>query len=1123
MKIEKLIIQNLSSIESAEIDFTKGLLLNESLFLICGDTGSGKSTILDAITLALYDRVSRYESVNNNEATDNGIKTKSVINIFRKGTNEAKSELHFTVNNDKYIATWYVRKKRTGTYDVSDRRKLEKVINGNHIVILNDVKGVNSKIQELIGLSYEQFVRSVMLAQGEFSTFLKSSKNQQSEILEMLTGTEIYSKIAEAVKKKKNDAEAEKEGVEILYNKLNNKILPDDKIEILNNIKEGLLQDISLKEEELKKIELSISWFEINDKLQKEYNGIKLLYDKITEQKNSQEYKDNQIIITDYHRTSKEREAYKNIQSLELESHNIRKKYEDNVRSYLNLKYSLEKENDNKSKLQLSINELTSWIYSHNDDKLISDNLNLLLNLFDEHSKLTNSIRTNEQNVIENNCEKDKILSELKSYKEDLEKIIKSKQDLEKKIEDLSKDYKPDEQTQLLEDRRKLDEERKISSDRITQLERIKSAIEQYNGTLIDIEKEKLKYKELVSSFEQKNKILDEAKLSFENKNAEYQLQREMVEEWAKECRSKLKDGEACPVCGSKTHYYNDENVVQTLFSSIEKEWERLKMSYENAKDEVNKSVAELKIIKRNIESEENKSKSYLKKLNELCNGNPVFEIDKIDYAIKNHNIKIEKIGIKIKEIDNKLEEIAILAQKINDTQNKKKSVDEEYNLLQKKIESKQNEYQQIVSSINTLNTLIQEQTIKRSEKENTLDEYIKIENWKMSYDQSPDDFINNVKKIASDWQTATKKLEDIKNQIDNLDNIIRQCESFIEKIFLIIPDENLDFEKTLIDINNLVACFSAVYENIKERISDKKRVEENIKLNNSIIDNFIKDNSDFNIDRLKQLTVIVDIRSYEQKNRHIDEQLIKYGSTLELKTKEINDHQNNESKPEEGVTIEDLKSGSIELKEEKKKLDANLTEVNAKLSSNTEINSELITCKKELDEKNRVCNLWGHLAKAIGTSEGKNFRDVAQTYTMGILLDRANFYLKQLSSRYLLSCYPDSLAIMVKDIEMGCELRAASSLSGGETFLVSLALALGLTSLNDKHFNIDMIFIDEGFGSLDNQSLDIVINTLENLHNLGKKVGIISHIDALKERIPVKIQLIKNGKSSSSVEIIRN
>ena len=210
-------------------------------------------------------------------------------------------------------------------------------------------------------------------------------------------------------------------------------------------------------------------------------------------------------------------------------------------------------------------------------------------------------------------------------------------------------------------------------------------------------------------------------------------------------------------------------------------------------------------------------------------------------------------------------------------------------------------------------------------------------------------------------------------------------------------------------------------------------------------------------------------------------------------------------------------------MEEEKKQIDASLTEVNVKLSSNSQNNSELIVYKKEFDEKDRIYNLWEQLAKAIGTSEGKNFRDVAQTYTMGILLERANFYLKQLSNRYRLSCYPDSLAIMVRDLEMGSELRAASSLSGGETFLVSLALALGLTSLNDEHFNIDMLFIDEGFGSLDNASLDMVMNTLENLHNLGRKVGIISHIDALKERIPVKIQLVRNGKSASRVEIIKN
>ena len=141
----------------------------------------------------------------------------------------------------------------------------------------------------------------------------------------------------------------------------------------------------------------------------------------------------------------------------------------------------------------------------------------------------------------------------------------------------------------------------------------------------------------------------------------------------------------------------------------------------------------------------------------------------------------------------------------------------------------------------------------------------------------------------------------------------------------------------------------------------------------------------------------------------------------------------------------------------------------------------------------------------------------------MGILLNRANYYMCQLSSRYRLCNNTDSLAIMVQDLEMGGELRTASSLSGGETFLVSLALALGLTSLNDEHFNTDMLFIDEGFGTLDADSLDMVMNTLENLHNLGRRVGIISHVDALKERIPAKIQLVREGKSASRIEVVRN
>ena len=234
MKIEKIVIQNLNSIENAEINFSSGVLAKEPIFLICGDTGSGKTTILDAITLALYDKASRYELVNNNEKTENGVTTKNTVNILRKGKREAKAELHFSVNGLNYIATWYVRKTKTDSYDTSNRRKLELVDGDMKTIISSNIGEVNKRIEELVGLSYEQFIRSVMLAQGEFSTFLKSKKIEQSEILEMLTGTEVYSRIAEAVKTKKGEAYYQKKEMEVLYNNLKNSALMEDEEESLN-------------------------------------------------------------------------------------------------------------------------------------------------------------------------------------------------------------------------------------------------------------------------------------------------------------------------------------------------------------------------------------------------------------------------------------------------------------------------------------------------------------------------------------------------------------------------------------------------------------------------------------------------------------------------------------------------------------------------------------------------------------------------------------------------------------------------------------------------------------------------------------------------------------------------
>ncbi|MFT0870133.1 AAA family ATPase [Pseudomonas sp. CAM1A] len=174
----------------------------------------------------------------------------------------------------------------------------------------------------------------------------------------------------------------------------------------------------------------------------------------------------------------------------------------------------------------------------------------------------------------------------------------------------------------------------------------------------------------------------------------------------------------------------------------------------------------------------------------------------------------------------------------------------------------------------------------------------------------------------------------------------------------------------------------------------------------------------------------------------------------------------------------------------------------------------------EQIEQAYQQWQRWARLNALIGSASGDVFRKIAQGYNLDLLLHHANSQLRQLAKRYRLKRGGSALGLLVLDTEMGDELRSVHSLSGGETFLVSLALALGLASMASSTLRIESLFIDEGFGSLDPESLQLAMDALDGLQAQGRKVAVISHVQEMHERIPVQIQVRRQGNGLSDVEV---
>jgi len=998
MKIEKINIENINSIENAEISFFDGSLANEPLFLITGETGSGKTTILDAITLALYDKSPRYENTKNKEKTENGLSSmQSTTNALRKGTTDGKAEVWFTVGIEKYIATWQMHKTRNGKYDMANRRKLELVKDNDRIVVETRIDAVNQQITDLIGLTYDQFVRSVMLAQGQFNTFLTSEKAKQTEILEMLTGTEIYSKIAEIVGKRKNEAKNEADIANDIYNSLIKNILSDEELYKLNENLEKTKVLLEKNETETKQIEAKIRNLEQLDKINNEIEvsksqlaDLQASYDKIIEEKKS---------------------------------------------------------------LSAKLENLKQQITEQSDKKTMFEQIPLIISCLHE-------IENAEKNIEKYNNEL-RALEETKTRQEtEIAEILKQQSDASKvqiaatkAYEECSSAFAKAGLNKLLENYNEHRKEQKVQEDRKKKYKNVIELLTEYYRIKQVIEIKLVNISELKKYFNDCENDYLRTKTVFEANDIEYQAKKSMIDDYMKTLRAKLEDGKPCPLCGSTTHEFHDEKIVDSLFETIEKAWNKARNDFEKAKDAKNEAETKVKLLNDNILEEKKQLDSHIDKLTKECNGKPIFDMNIMEKGLNDCNEKISDEENKMKIVSGKIAEAQKIQDKLQILLKEKNIADDNYKTIDNQCNILKNGLIEVEGRITNRKDLAEQTENVRKEKIKLAKSLIIIDNWEEDWRKSKEDFCRNLQKSGENWRKLNAEYEQVNSDIEKIDEInngIKRIEGF-ERI-----DEFKGKVATgqEIDKNNILIGFSKVIFNLIEKSELKKSIENQLD----------KD--------IQSETVLSDL---------------------------LND-----------------------LKTEKVRIDTELTEIHAKLSLNTQNSASARVAKEELQAKTMQLSLWTQLANAIGTTAGDNFRDVAQSYTMRILLDQANYFLHKLSSRYELTCYSNSLAIMVIDNEMGGEMRSASSLSGGETFLVSLALALGLASLNDENLNIDMLFIDEGFGTLDGESLEMAVTALGNMQKFGKKVGIISHVDSLKERIPAQIQVTKIGKAASKVKIVR-
>lgn len=626
----------------------------------------------------------------------------------------------------------------------------------------------------------------------------------------------------------------------------------------------------------------------------------------------------------------------------------------------------------------------------------------------------------------------------------------------------------------------------------------MRKGIETSAKTISDLEK---KNKEL----EERNKEIEDElkKVNTESLTKEIETLRKtctlMTSENWREHRASLHDGEECPLCGSTHHPYKSgetfEPVVHEMEELISSKEDKLKkqndkklrLSNEKSQNagilETNKStIADTKEALRNLEDEWR-----------------VIHSQHTDWPLESDNLEKLKTSVEQDATDasNALKEYNKAVKEVDRLREAKEKAEKEANNF--KVESV---------------LKIKEAEKKQTECDTDLKtEKGKTANLKEQLSEKDKNLSDATNALCKADEELEAKKQAIKKEIGNNDpDVLEQS--------LTTTKDNAD--KAVKDKTETISNLNADLKELNGKIDSTNQTKaENISKRDTSINGLTEWLASYNADKSHQQKLSVeDIAllaeakdNWEEIRACLKERgdaLTSAETTLKNETKAHTEHQQN--KPI--LTKEELAA-------RKKKLDARsiteLVEAKAHMQRHESAKQQMGPMSKKKQDAETFMNEWKEISDSIG-ADGKTLRKVAQCYTLHFLIAHANVEIRKFNSRYELQQVKNSLGIRVIDHDRADDIRDTTSLSGGETFIVSLGLALGLSSLSSRNISFENLFVDEGFGTLDPDTLATVIDSLAMLQtSQGKKVGVISHTDTMSERITTQIRIIKNGNSGSS------